>query len=430
MSEGEPPARTPLLRRYALFSLGATTADFAFGAVFITVLLGRGVDPGTLGAMVALSTLFGLAAEAPSGALGDRYGHRRLLSLGLVVWGAGFALFGWADTLPPTLGGAVLWAVGFHLHSGTLTALVVNRVGSRDRTARVARVTRWGQVSSRLGGVAGAASVMVAGTWLSADLLILAAGVLLAALGLAAPLAFPRAPGRADASVAGLLKESVAALAGRRFVPLVAMLVGLTLAKAVLVVCWQPLVAREYGDDVRFNGLVLLGMSLALALGAACSRFAGHRNPHLWTPLGAVATTVPLLLVAGGALPLLPGLVLAEFLLGLSLALFAAWEHLMYSDEARNTLFSVMSFLGLAVNGAAFAVFGAAWEIWGLGFAMAAVLFLAAAFSLSVVPLAFAFPESRRFFVPGATGERARERTTGTGSVTLPVQGAGRAEGS
>ncbi len=410
MHPGEPPPRPPLLRRYALFSLGATTADFAFGAVFITVLLDRGTDPGTLGALIGVSTLFGLVAEAPSGALGDRYGHRRLLSLGLVVWGAGFALFGWADALAPTLAGAVLWAVGFHLHTGTLTALVVNRVGVRDRTARVARVTRWGQVASRLGGVAGAASVMVAGTWLSADLLVLAAGVLLVAMGLAAPLAFPPAPGRPGTSVAGLLRESAAALAGRRYVPLAVTVVGLTLAKVVLVICWQPLVAREYGGDVRFNGLVLLGMSLALAAGAACSRFADHRRPHLWTPLGTVATTVPLFLVAWGALPLLVGLVLAEFLLGLALALFSAWEHLMYSDAARNTLFSVMSFLGLAVVGAAYAVFGWAWEAWGIETAMSALLGLAVAIAAAVVPLAFALPESRRFFDPGAAGGTARER--------------------
>ncbi|MFY7065401.1 MFS transporter [Nocardiopsis changdeensis] len=408
MDSGEPPPRPPLLRRYALFSLAATTADFAFGAVFITVLLGRGLDPGMLGAMVAAGTLFGLAAEAPSGALGDRYGHRRLLSLGLVVWGAGFALFGWADELLPTMVGSVLWSVGFHLHTGTLTALVVNRVGDRDRTARVARLTRWGQVSSRLGGVAGAASVLVAGTWLSADLLILAAGVLLVGLGAVAPLVFPRSPGRPDVSVAGLLRESVAALAGRRYVPLVALVLCSTPAKVVLVICWQPLVAREYGGDVRFNGLVLLGMTLALALGAACSRFVDPRNPHLWAPASAVATAVPLFLVAWGALPLLVGLVLAEFLLGLAQALFVAWEHLMYSDEARNTLFSVMSFLGLAVIGATYAVFGWAWDVWGLESAMVAVLAVSAAGSLAVIPLAYAFPESRRFFDP-REGARAQE---------------------
>ncbi|MFL1434482.1 MFS transporter [Nocardiopsis protaetiae] len=400
MDAGEPPSRPPLLRRYALFSLASTGADFAFGAVFITVLLGRGLEPAVLGTMVAVSTLFGLAAEAPSGALGDRYGHRRLLSVGLVVWGAGFALFGWADALAVTMVGATLWAVGYHLYSGALTALVVNRVGVHDRTARVARVTRWGQVASRLGGVAGAASVLVAGTWLSADLLILAAGVLLVGLGLAAPLVFPRSPGRPDVSVAGLLKESVTALAGRRYVPLVALVLFSTPGKVVLVICWQPLVAREYGGDVRFNGLVLLGMTLALAVGAACSRFVDPRNPHLWAPLTALATTVPLFLVAWDVLPLLVGLVVAEFLLGLAQALFVAWEHLMYSDEARNTLFSVMSFLGLAVIGATYAVFGWAWDAWGLESAMVAVLAFSAAGSLAVVPLALAFPESRRFFDP------------------------------
>jgi MFS family permease len=227
-------------------------------------------------------------------------------------------------------------------------------------------------------------------------------------LGAVVPLVFPRSPGRPDVSVTGLLGESVAALAGRRYVPLVALVLCSTPAKVVLVICWQPLVAREYGGDVRFNGLVLLGMTLALALGAACSRFADPRNPHLWAPLAAVATAVPLLLVAWGALPLLVGLVLAEFLLGLAQALFVSWEHLMYSDEARNTLFSVMSFLGLAVIGATYAVFGWAWEAWGLESAMVVVVGASALGSLAVLPLAFAFPESRRFFDPRER-ERAQE---------------------
>ncbi|MDE3720815.1 MFS transporter [Nocardiopsis sp. N85] len=395
-----------MLRRYVLFSLGSTTADFAFGAVFVTVLLARGIDPLQLGTLLAASAVFGLAAEAPSGALGDRYGHRRLLASGLVVWGVGFVLFGWADGVPVTLLGTVLWAVGFHLHSGALTALVVNRIGTRDRAVRIARVVRWGQIGSRFGGVLGGVTVMLGGTWLSGDALILVAGAMLVALGLAVPLSFPMSPGRRGVSVGALVRESVTTLAGRRFAPLVVLVVGLTVVKAVLVMSWQPLVTARYGDDVRINGMVLLVMTFALALGAACSRFLGHRNPHLWGSACVIATGVPLFLVAWDLLPPVVALILAEFLLGVSQALFVVWEHLMYSDAARNALFSTMSFVALAVLSMTHVLFGWAWDGYGLETAMTVVLVVSVVAAAATAPLAFAFPESRRFFDPGGRAER------------------------
>lgn len=92
----------PLRTRYALFSLFSVSADFVYGAVFVTVLLHRGVEPWALGSMLAANIALGMVLEAPSGALGDRYGHRRLLCAGLAAWGAGFAVFGSAEGIPAT----------------------------------------------------------------------------------------------------------------------------------------------------------------------------------------------------------------------------------------------------------------------------------------------------------------------------------------
>ena len=60
--------------------MASTTADFTFGAVFVTVILTRGAVPWTVGMIIAGIHLIVLLMEAPSGALGDRYGHRRLLT--------------------------------------------------------------------------------------------------------------------------------------------------------------------------------------------------------------------------------------------------------------------------------------------------------------------------------------------------------------
>ncbi|WP_150253927.1 MFS transporter [Nocardiopsis deserti] len=395
-----PVERTPessLFLRYTSFALLGASADFLFGAVFVTVLLGRGADPWLLGLMLGSTNLVALLVEALSGALGDRYGHRRLLAAGLTVWGAGFVLMGYADGLALTLASMYLWAVGFHLQSGTLVALVVNRIGDRDRPARIARTVRFGQVAGNSGAVLGAASVMAAGTWLSADALVLVSGVMLVALALLAPVCFPRSPGQPGRPLTAIVRESALLVVSRRFVPLVALTAASVSGLAALVLSWQPMLAAEHGTDVRLNGLVLLVMMAAMAAGSACSRFVGRDRPHVWGPVFAASSGLPLVLAAHGAVPLVAGLVAAEFLLGLAVVLSHVWQQTMFSDANRNTMSAMLGMVGNAVRMLTVLSFGWLWELFGLDWTVTAVAGFGVAAALATVLLSRRFPESVRF---------------------------------
>ncbi|WP_017572417.1 MFS transporter [Nocardiopsis halotolerans] len=388
---------SPLLVRYTSFTLLGASADFVYGAVFVTVLLERGAEPWMLGAMLGSTNLVALLVEAPSGALGDRYGHRRLLAVGMAVWGAGFLLMGYADGLAPTLAGMYLWAVGFRLHSGTLTALVVNRIGGRDRSARIARTVRFGQVSGHGGAVLGAASVVVAGAWLPADALILVGGAALVTLGSLTPVCFPRSPGQPGRPVAEIVRESAVAVVGRRFAPLVALSAASASGLAVLVISWQPMLMAAHGENVRLNGLVLLVMVVAMTAGSASSRFVGRGRPHVWAPLLAACSGLPLLLAAHGLVPLVPGLVVSEFLIGLTLVLSHVWQQLMFSDDNRNTMFSMLGMVDSATRMLTVLSFGWLWELLGMGWAVTAVVAFSVVAALVAAPLSRFVPESTRF---------------------------------
>ena len=357
----------PLRTRYALFSLFSITADFVYGAVFVTVLLNRGVEPWALGSMLAANIALGMVLEAPSGALGDRYGHRRLLCAGLAAWGVGFAVFGGAEGIAATVLGLAVGVCGHSLQSGTLTAIVVNRIGDHDRGRRVRSAVRLGQVAARGGSVLGAASVLVGGSWAGAGTLVVAAGALLLVLAALTPLCFPadrRRPGHS--SVLAILRESVATIASRRFRPLVCLAVSTGVVMATLIMAWQPLLLAAHGEDVRRNGLVLLAMTLGLMAGAACSRFTDRLRPQVWGPVFAMATGAPLVLLAFGWLPLVPGLVVAEFFLGVTGVLSAAWQQLMFSDANRNTMFSAMAVVSGVTYAATQWSFGWLWELGGI----------------------------------------------------------------
>ncbi|WP_174546298.1 MFS transporter [Nocardiopsis dassonvillei] len=401
----ERTAESSLFLRYTSFALLCASADFLFGAVFVTILLERGADPWLLGLMLGSTNLVALVVEAPSGALGDRYGHRRLLTVGFAVWGTGFVLTGYADGLALTLASMYLWAVGFHLQSGTLVALVVNRIGDRDRPARIARTVRFVQVAGNSGAVLGAASVMVAGTWLSADALVLVSGVVLVALAALAPVCFPHSPGQPGRPLTAIVRESAVLVASRRFAPLVALSAASVSGLTALVLSWQPMLAAEHGADVRLNGLVLLLMMAAMAAGSACSRFVGRGRPHVWGPVFAASSGLPLGLAAHGAVPLVAGLMAAEFLLGLAVVLSHVWQQTMFSDANRNTMSAMLGMVGNAARMLTVLAFGWLWELFGLDWTVTAVVGFGVAAALATVLLSRRFPESTRLVEGPDEGE-------------------------
>ncbi|MBR8743494.1 MFS transporter [Nocardiopsis sp. MG754419] len=386
-------------------------ADFVYGAVFVTVILARGADPWAVGLILAAGNLMGLVMEAPSGALGDRYGHRRLLTIGLGVWGAGLVALGLADGLVLTVVGIGLGNIGASLKSGTLEAILINRVGEHERGARITRIVRVGAVSTRLGSVVGAASVMVAGTWWSAGTMIALGGVLLLSLAVLAPLCFPPAPGRPDRRIGTIVLESVVQVASRRFLPLVTLALSLMCATMLLVVAWQPMLLDEYGgDDVRLNGLVLLLMTLSLTAGAACARWVDARRPHVWGSLVSMGIGAPLVLAVHEVIPLIAGLLVAEFLIGLGGVLSGVWCQLMFPDADRNTMFSAVTVITLLGSAATTSAFGWMWDLWGIPTAVTVLSVCAFVPATAALFLSRRLPESVDFTWAVRRNRAAAER--------------------
>ena len=353
-------------RRLVAIVALVSLVDFVFGATYIFQMLAAGVDASLVGVLVAGAGVVSMVFEAPSGALGDRFGHRAMMIAGLITWGAGQALFGFATGAGVFGVALVLWGVGMSLYSGAPSSLVVNELSRAGRMDLMPRTVRRAQSARWIASAVGAAAVLLLESAIEPAMLITSSGLILIVSALWVYLRWPASTtGQTDESVAAHLLAGAKVAWTRARGPIAAG-VAIGLLQAILLLSWQPLVTEALDWPETVLGGVLLVLTIAAALGS----FAADRLDTL-RPRTANLLCVSLLGIAlvgtlwssGGVIA---GLLVAEFALGAAMAVNAVWSHAVFPDHLRNTLGSLSSTvagLGMAVVQV---IFGLAWDRWGI----------------------------------------------------------------
>ncbi|WP_329004418.1 MFS transporter [Kribbella sp. NBC_00709] len=262
-----------------------------------------------------ISTLFviwsatGFVLEVPSGAWADTYSRRKLLILGALLSGLGYAAW---IALPSFTGfalGFVLWGTSSALISGTYEAFVYDELAARDRTADYATVLGRARSASfimNLAATALATPLFALGGYTLAGI----ASVLSCLLQALVAWSLPEArvvetareadePGTRAAFAVYLrmlrtgVTEVLVSRLVRRAVALVALLGGFLAFDE-----YFPLLARETGAATSVIPLLIAGTVAAQAIGSA---LAGpmYKLPAATFAVGLAATAV---LIAAGAL--------------------------------------------------------------------------------------------------------------------------------
>lgn len=368
-----------LVRRF-IFLTGAVAAlDFVYGALFVVQLRSLGIDPASIGTLFAVITGVGMALEAPSGALADRWGHHRTAALGLFLWGTGQALFGLAHSLALVVPALVLWIAGQSLFSGAPTSAVVNHLREIGREDDVAQALRRAQVSRWLSSGAGAAAVLAFGDAFPSSALLTASGTLMLPLAAMIFRGFPSATATSHRSVATSLKAAFRYVRTHRLAGCIIISAAQGMAMGALILGWQPILLESKLAEPSTLGIALLLFTAACAVGAWANKYAPKTAPLAWAAT-AVLLLAASLWTAGSTTALAwPGLVMAEFFLGMSSTGIYIWQQSLFSDDLRNTLFSVMA----TVSGIAVAIgdflFGHLWNAFGPATAVQATALCAAA---------------------------------------------------
>lgn len=358
------PVPAALRRRLAALVAVVAVADFAFGAVNIIHMTQAGLTPATIGMVLAVAGIVSTAVEAPSGAVGDLFGHRRMLVTGLVLWGSGQLLFGLTSSTWPIALGLVLWAVGMACYSGAPYALVVNALRSEGREDLVGTTVRQTQVTRWVASAVGALAVFLFVGTVDAGVVVAAAGALLVLLAGWVRLTWDESPRGGRGRVVDTMRDGLrlCVLEEYRAVAVFTALGGA--AFAVVVLAWQPL-AVEAGVPVPALGAVLIVFTVATAIGAATSRVGeGRYRGGLTVAVALVATC--LCLAWWGPLPALLAFLVAELVLGFMMAMTGMWSHEVFPDHLRNTMLSLMGVVGGVTMAAVDLTFGVLWSAVGI----------------------------------------------------------------
>ena len=349
-----------------------------------------------------ISTLFviwsttGFVLEVPSGAWADTYSRRKLLILGALISGLGYAVWIAVPSFPGFALGFVLWGASSALMSGTYEAFVYDELAARNQTGRYARLLGFARSSSfvaNLAATALAAPLFSLGGYTLAGIVSVFSGVVQAAIAWSLPEAKPVETARdsdepgakaAFAGYLGMLRSGVAEVLTsrlvRRAVVLVALLGGFTAFDE-----YFPLLAREAGASTGAIPLLIAGTVAAQAIGGALAGSA-YRLPAATFAIGLGATAV---LIASGSLSrsawgFLP-IALGYGVLQLVIVVAEARLQDSITGRARATVTSVS---GLFAEVFAIAVYA--------GFAVGSVWFtmsiLVAALTIPLVLAAFVVP--------------------------------------
>jgi MFS family permease len=344
--------------------------------VYALLFADAGLSTGAISSLFAIWSIVAFLAEVPSGALADRWSKRGLFAVGSIVTAAGYALWILWPAYPGFALGFVLWGVGGACASGTLEALVYERLGSPDYARVMGRAGTAG-ILATLAATLLAAPVYAVGGYRLVGIASVAVVTLSGLLALCLPSASESTAYEVtesnDDSYASTLREGLRASVRSAHtiwaVVIAALVPGFTALDEYL-----PLLSRDKGAPTTLVPLLYALTALAMAAGSALAgRFRALPGRRLALLLAAAAT----LLTAGALIRAVVGMVAVSAAFGiLQLAMVLIETRLQeaITGRARTTVLSISGFLSEV-----FAV-----GLYGL-FALDAPL--PALFALSALPL-------------------------------------------
>lgn len=358
-----------LTRKLAILNGLVSVADFIFGALYVDFMLSASISPARIGLVTFLATVMSTVVEVPSGDFGDRFGQRKIATIGLVFWGFSLLAFGGASHFPwVMLVSLCFWSVGQALFSGAPLALVINSIPKEGEHLR-RRAIRMSNIANWVGSAGGGLAVQFGLIRFSAGTLIGAAGVILLVLALWLVVAWPEST-LSDVDVFhGSLWTRVRGGWNLRLSLLMMLWVVAAAVLSMLLFAWQPLVKQTLGLGISFNGLILFLMSLVAALGTWLTRWRERFNlARFDVPLALTLVSLSAFFAGfmPGASTTVGFLVAAELLVTYCLSALAMDAHGIFADEHRNMLWSIFS-AAMGMSMAVFdLVFGLVWDHIGL----------------------------------------------------------------
>lgn len=375
-----------VLRRITIAYGLLTLFDFLFGSVYIVVLLNKGLSPIQIGSLFGISSALSLLIEAPSGALADRFGHRKFLVAGLVIWGASLVLLAHSTMIISIGLSLAFWTSGMALQSGTFAPILVSAARQSDRQKLFEQLSRLTQNAKWLMSAIAAILVWSLGNVWDSTTIIVTAGIGLIFLSVVCFSMFEETHSRSHSRITTTLRNSFLWILNKQTLPLIFGSILLGFSSVGIVIAWQPILSSA--GNVQMNGLILLALSLGALAGSQITRVLFERMSH------RIVFTLGVFLVAFGLFGAtllhssqITGFIVAEFGFGIATVGFGALQQIHFTDENRNSMFSTLSTVTILASIVANAAYGYLWDTFGV--LPTTAIFAAVIFTFGVAFLAF-----------------------------------------
>ncbi|WP_344745527.1 MFS transporter [Kribbella aluminosa] len=360
----------------------------------------HGLSPAQISLLFVIWSATGFVLEIPSGAWADTYSRRKLLILGALISGLGYAVWIALPSFAGFAAGFVLWGASSALISGTYEAFVYDELTARGRAEYYPTLLGRARSAAFVANLAAtllAAPLFDLGGYVLAGVVSVLSCLVEAAVAWSLPEARPVDNARESTQAAftnyfHMLRTGVSEVLTSRVVRRAVLLVAL-LGGFLAFDEYFPLFARETGAANGAIPLLIAGTVAAQAIGGALAGPA-YKLPVATFTIGLVATAV---LIGTGALGrslwgFLP-IAIGYGVLQLVIVVSEARLQDAISGPARATVTSVS---GLFAEVSAIAVYGgfALGSIWFPISVLIAALTVPVLLTAFVVPLALAAPRS------------------------------------
>ncbi|GIE29857.1 MFS transporter [Actinoplanes italicus] len=332
----------------------ALQASVLLYPVYALLFADAGLTTGEISSLFAIWSVVSFACEIPAGALADTWSRKRLYALGELITAAGYGVWLIWPSYPGFAAGFVLWGIGGAFVSGTLEALVYDRLGDGTAYARIMGRARTVALLAMLVATLLATPAYLTGGYLLVGLIsvvTVTAGGLLALFLPGEPPGNPsggtsEAPAEDDEESGGyltMLRTGLRAVTGNarvlRILAVAAAVPGFSALDEYL-----PLLGREMGAPTSVVPLLFAPAALAMAAGSA---LAGRFPPLTSRPLAGALALAGVLLAAGSLVPHVAGMLGVGAAFGLlQFAMIHAETRLQdaITGPARATALSVAGF--------------------------------------------------------------------------------------
>lgn len=322
--------------------------DKIFGAIYIAFMRLRGATIANISLLFSIEQLLMAVLDLPAGAISDKFGRKKIASLGFIVWGTSIILFCIGHGFWTFLPGIALFAVGLALIAGAPTSWFIDQLIKKGAYEKRGQIIPKAQTIIRLFSIIAALISFVLVNY-SNELTILVAGGLVIIAGVIGLTIGEDNFGNVKAKTHKIVQNSIKNFVKSKCLLIMAFKTIIGYISFITFILYWQIYATEYVNiGTKYLSAILVVFMVALMLGNYLTSLLLKKSPafiavvigYLICLMGYILLIVNL---HNSIITFLVGGFVIEFGFGTEQASTIVWLNNYFDSNVRSTYNSVFS---------------------------------------------------------------------------------------